>query len=102
VPAVTGGRRADHADVPLLAGDGHVDQLRQDGALAPHPRAVPRVADDATDSEDLLRTMEVQASAAAALLRGRERSLGAGPRLVLRSGLRRLEHVRLRDSGSEE
>ena len=96
-----GVRRPDHADVPLLAALGQRHHLRQDGAVDAHARAAPGLADDAEGDGRLLRPLEIPASAAAGLLPGRQRGLGAGPDVVLRSGRPRLEHLRLRRAGVE-
>ena len=66
-------RRAGDADVPLLAGDGGDHHLQQDGALAAHARAAPRLADAAAHPVHLLRALAVPAPAAGGLLRRRQR-----------------------------
>ena len=72
------------------------DHLQQDGAVAEHAGAIPRLGHAAAHPVDLLRALEVPPSAPGRLLRGRQRGQRAGPDVVLRSGLPQLERVRLR------
>ncbi|MBI2186215.1 MAG: M1 family metallopeptidase [Acidobacteria bacterium] len=67
-----GSGRAVDADVPVLAGDGHLHHLQQDRALAAHARAATRMAGAAASDVDVFRSVEVPPSAAGGFLRGRQ------------------------------
>ena len=90
-------RRAGHADVAVLAGHGRRDHLQQDRAVAEHARADARLGDAAAGHVDATsRAGQFKHPKPRGLLRRRQRGQRAGPHVVLRSGLPRLERVRLR------
>ena len=89
-------RRAGDADVPLLAATAPIHHLQQDGAVAAHAGTASRLAGAAAGHVHILRAVEVPASAAGRLLRGRERGHRSGHDVVLRRGVPQLECVRLR------
>ncbi len=90
---------AGHADVPLLAGHGGDHVLQQDRAVAAHARSVISAGRRCSGS------CPPTSSAGSSGTRGprtsfdRERGQRPGPDLVLRPGLSKLEHVRLRRAG---
>ena len=103
-----GYRRNAKSDVPAtptyryFPATGGYHHLQQDGAVAEHHGALAGMAGAAEDAGGALRGVAVQAPEAAGLLQRRQRDRGSRSQLVLRSGLPKLEHIRLWCPGSDE